>query len=99
MVEIIRNAIEQRHGLWTPRQKLGEMHASPKAKAESWFRKRLRRIEAHLSTVRFQGRPILDEKMSANAVDAVLEEAWDAVEHGPDELQQMIREMAAQGRA
>lgn len=88
-----------RHGLWTPRQKLKEMKESPKAKAESWFRKRLGEIERHLSVIKFHDRPILDEPMTANAVDAVLEEAWDAVQHAPDAMQAMIREMAAQGRA
>jgi hypothetical protein len=88
-----------RHGLWTPRGKLKEMRESPTAKAHSWFRTRLDSIEKHLAKVQFHGRPMLDEPMKASAVDAVIEEAWDAVEHAPDEILAMIKEMAAEGRA
>jgi hypothetical protein len=88
-----------RVGLWSPRGKLKEMRESPLARENSWFPKRLDAIEKHLAGVQFKGRPILDEWMNANSVDAVIDEAWDAVEHAPDEILTMVKEMAAEGRA
>lgn len=86
--------------LATPRQAIEELiemrRRDPSFRA--WYPKRMRQIRNYLETVRFKGRPILDEPMSLTAIDAVIKEAW-AMVQSHDPIRAMIEEMAAQGRA
>jgi hypothetical protein len=84
----------------TPRQALVEMYQmrGGVARCPKWFEKRLDAIGNYLSRVKFKGRPILDERMSMTSIDAVLKEAWHAV-NTPEYRQQEFERVAGEANA
>ena len=79
-------------GKATPRQVLAEMRR-PRDKPW-WAVKLFNDLTEHLSKVRYDGKPLLDTPLSSAALDAVFEEAIEAVTNPPaeDPIEAMVRE-------
>lgn len=73
--------ISRKSVLCTPRQALAEMYMmrGGVAQCPKWFEKRLDAVGEYLSAIDYKGRPILDEPMGMASIDAVLKEAWTAI--------------------
>lgn len=85
--------------LATPREVLGELR---RAKRKPWWADRLaNRVEAHLATTMWKGRPVIDQKLSEKACWAVIEEALNVVRlpDPADPIGEMLRDMSPMGRA
>ena len=77
-------------GLVTPREVLRQIKADPR---RPWWADRLfREVEEHLTRALFRGKPVIDQRMTSAACEAVLEEAVDAVRR-PKTVDELMAEM------
>ncbi len=85
--------------LATPREVLREMR---QAKRKPWWADKLAdRIEAHLTKTQWQGKPLIDQRLSEKACQAVIDEALNVVRlpDPSDPIGEMLYDMKAAGHA